>query len=362
MKRITTALIIAAALAAPMLALPTTGSAQASVGIAVSFGPPPLPYYPQPYAPGPGYIWTPGYWAYGPYGYYWVPGTWVLAPAIGLLWTPGWWGWDSGFYRWHHGYWGPHVGYYGGIDYGYGYPGEGYEGGYWRGRDFYYNRAVNRVDPDYIHHTYERHVFERADHDRVSYHGGDGGTRIMETAEQRNFARERHTSVTAAQLQHERLALDNPAQRFSTNRGRPEIAATSHPGRFSGTGVVRINKQRNTYIYRPVVEKPARQRPGNRNARPAQRPPEVRPNAASPPQRPPLQHNVPRTLQEQNNFRNQNRAVERQKQRETPVPQAEYQRARPPESRGGRHPEPQESKRPPRHPKNDEGRPPPQHQ
>ena len=28
--------------------------------------------------PGPGYIWTPGYWAYDPAdGYYWVPGTWV---------------------------------------------------------------------------------------------------------------------------------------------------------------------------------------------------------------------------------------------------------------------------------------------
>jgi WXXGXW repeat (2 copies) len=47
----------------------------------------------QPEIPAPGYIWTPGYWAYGTDGYYWVPGTWVQPPAVGLLWTPGYWGW-----------------------------------------------------------------------------------------------------------------------------------------------------------------------------------------------------------------------------------------------------------------------------
>ena len=30
--------------------------------------------------PGSGYLWTPGYWAYGPEGYFWVPGTWVQPP------------------------------------------------------------------------------------------------------------------------------------------------------------------------------------------------------------------------------------------------------------------------------------------
>ena len=35
--------------------------------------PPPLPDYEQPQAPGDGYMWTPGYWAYGQDGYYWVP-------------------------------------------------------------------------------------------------------------------------------------------------------------------------------------------------------------------------------------------------------------------------------------------------
>ncbi len=51
--------------------------------------PPPLPDYEQPPPPGDGYIWTPGYWTWGPAGYYWVPGAWVEAPYVGALWTPG---------------------------------------------------------------------------------------------------------------------------------------------------------------------------------------------------------------------------------------------------------------------------------
>jgi len=81
--------------------------------------PPPLPDYDQPPAPDPDYLWTPGYWAWGPGGYYWVPGAWVAAPYVGALWTPGYWGFAGGYYRFHHGYWGLHIGFYGGIDYGF---------------------------------------------------------------------------------------------------------------------------------------------------------------------------------------------------------------------------------------------------
>jgi hypothetical protein len=94
-------------------ALPSPAQAQIAVGVSIRIGPPALPVYPQPICPGPSYIWTPGYWAYGPAGYYWVPGTWVMAPAVGLLWTPGYWGWRGRFYVWYAGYWGPHVGFYG---------------------------------------------------------------------------------------------------------------------------------------------------------------------------------------------------------------------------------------------------------
>jgi hypothetical protein len=51
--------------------------------ICISNASPPaeLPFYEQPPIPEPGYMWTPGYWAGGPYGYFWVPGTWVQPPA-----------------------------------------------------------------------------------------------------------------------------------------------------------------------------------------------------------------------------------------------------------------------------------------
>src|SRR5215472_1665824 len=109
----------------------STSQAASSFFVSVNFAPPPIPVYAQPICPGPGFVWVPGYWAFGPDGYYWVPGYWVLPPFIGALWTPGYWGWGNGLYVWHAGYWGLHVGFYGGINYGFGYFGVGYQGGYW---------------------------------------------------------------------------------------------------------------------------------------------------------------------------------------------------------------------------------------
>ena len=68
-------------------------------------------------------MWTPGYWAYSDDtgDYYWVPGAWVPAPYGGALWTPPYWGWYDGHLRFNEGYWGAHVGYYGGVNYGFGF-------------------------------------------------------------------------------------------------------------------------------------------------------------------------------------------------------------------------------------------------
>jgi hypothetical protein len=134
------AVVIAGAL---LLAAPT--AANAAVFVGVGFAPPAIPVYAQPVAPGYGYIWTPGYWAYGPDGYYWVDGAWVYPPYVGGLWTPGYWGWGGGGYFWHPGYWGRSVGYYGGINYGFGYFGVGFWGGYWHGGRFFYNGAYNHL-------------------------------------------------------------------------------------------------------------------------------------------------------------------------------------------------------------------------
>src|SRR5450631_2656945 len=107
---------------------PSSVSAQVSVGISISarIAPPPLVVYEQPPCPFDGYLWSPGYWAYGDGGYFWVPGVWVRPPQIGYLWTPPYWAFSDGFYVYHGGYWGSHVGFYGGVNYGYGYGGSGF--------------------------------------------------------------------------------------------------------------------------------------------------------------------------------------------------------------------------------------------
>ncbi len=207
-------------------------STSASVFVSVSFAPPPIPVYEQPLCPGLGYIWVPGYWAYGPYGYYWVPGTWVLAPFIGALWTPGYWGWSGTVYVWHPGYWGRHVGFYGGIDYGYGYFGIGYSGGYWNHGALYYNAAVSHVDVTRVRYTYRSSVPHGARLSRVSYNGDPGGTSARPTSADRIAAHETHRPPTPVQVQHERLASRDRSLFASVNHGSPPLAATPRPGAF----------------------------------------------------------------------------------------------------------------------------------
>ncbi len=207
------------------------------VGISVSFGPPALPIYAQPICPADGYLWMPGYWAYYfPYGYYWVPGTWVQPPQVGLLWTPGYWGWGGSNFVFYQGYWGPQVGYYGGINYGYGYGGVGYEGGRWENGYFAYNTYVNHVNAAVIHNTYSNTV-TRASENHISYNGGEGGIQARPTPEQESYANERHIGPVTAQTQHIEEARNNPDLRASVNQGKPPIAATAKPGEFK-TGVV----------------------------------------------------------------------------------------------------------------------------
>jgi len=206
-------------------------SSFAGVFVSVTIAPPVLPVYTQPPCPGDGYIWTPGYWAYGPEGYYWVPGTWATPPAVGLLWTPGYWGWGSGVYVWHAGYWGPHIGFYGGVNYGFGYFGNGYEGGYWRDRHFYYNRSVNNVHITNVH-IYNKTVINNVTVNRVSYNGGRGGIGARPTHDQERAEREHHFEMTERQHDHEHLASGNRAFLASENHGRPTIAATPRPGEF----------------------------------------------------------------------------------------------------------------------------------
>src|ERR1700730_13834282 len=127
--------------AAMMLSLSTVSFGQVVVGISVRVAPPALPVYTQPAGPGPGYMWTPGYWGYA-----------------------------DGNYGWHRGYWGPHIGFYGGVNYGFGYGGSGFGGGEWRGGSFYYNRSVTNVTN--VTTVYNKTVI--VNENTVAFNVGDG--------------------------------------------------------------------------------------------------------------------------------------------------------------------------------------------
>jgi hypothetical protein len=225
----------AATLAFGILAVAAASYAQIGVGISVRIAPPELPVYEQPVCPRDGYLWAPGYWGYADDDYYWVPGTWVEPPEVGFFWTPGYWGWGGDAYLFHEGYWGPTVGFYGGINYGFGYFGRGYEGGRWDGGHFFYNRAVNNVNVTIIHNTYNtRVVEENRSVTRVSFNGGNGGIEARATAQEEAAARERHVGPVAAQTQHVEAARANPQLRNSYNHGKPAITATPRAGDFTG--------------------------------------------------------------------------------------------------------------------------------
>jgi len=233
--RILRSSVFLAALALAPLTLPLPASA--ALFVSVQIAPPALPVYTQPPLPAPGYLWTPGYWAYADAGYYWVPGTWVMAPQPGLLWTPAYWGWSDGAYVFHSGYWGPHVGFYGGINYGFGYGGVGYLGGRWEGGQFSYNRAVNNVHISNVHNVYNQPVPQGAVN-RVSFNGGAGGIAARPTAAEEAVEHEHHVDPTPLQAHHQEAAAANRAQFASVNHGQPAVGASPRPGVMAGRGVV----------------------------------------------------------------------------------------------------------------------------
>jgi hypothetical protein len=269
-------------IASMTLAAPSAPAVELILSIGIA--PPPLPIYEQPICPGDGYIWTPGYWAYTDEGYFWVPGTWVLIPEPGLLWTPGYWGWADGLFVFNEGYWGPQVGFYGDINYGFGYVGIGYEGGYWRNGAFFYNRAVNNVSN--ITNVYNKTVVNNITVNNVSYNGGAGGIMARPTPQEQAAAQGRHIPPTPVQVAQVQAASSNHRLYESVNHGKPAIAATTRPSQFSGGGMVAAGAAAPSY--KPVAARSASTPSGGHNAMPANRSAgaAVHPNELPPIERP----------------------------------------------------------------------------
>jgi hypothetical protein len=199
-------------------------------GIEAQQPPPALPEYTQPECPQPNYLWTPGYWHYASAGYYWVPGVWVAPPYVGALWTPGYWGYSGGFYRFRQGYWGAHIGFYGGVSYGFGYNGAGFFGGYWNRGNFTYNRTVTNINTTIITNTYTHNVVNIYNNNtHVSYNGGSGGLQVRPTQAQIVVLREPHIAPLPQQIEHRQQAAQNHAQYYSANGGHPAVLAAPRP-------------------------------------------------------------------------------------------------------------------------------------
>jgi len=129
---------------------------------------------------------------------------------------------------------GAHIGFYGGVSYGFGYSGVGFAGGEWRGRSFYYNRSVTNITN--VTTVYSKTVIVNENH--VAFNGGEGGVAARPTHEEERAEHEHHTERLAAQTRHEHMASQNKQNFASENHGRPAIAATAKPGEFKGKGVV----------------------------------------------------------------------------------------------------------------------------
>ncbi len=91
--------IMAFTLAAPV------AHAQVTFGIRLGQPPPPLRYEARPHAPGPGYVWSEGYWEPFQGRYRWDQGYWNRPPFEGAFYVhPHWDHYPDGWHM-HEGYW-----------------------------------------------------------------------------------------------------------------------------------------------------------------------------------------------------------------------------------------------------------------
>jgi len=342
-------------------------SAQVSVGISVRIGPPELPVYVQPPCPVDGYLWQPGYWAYDDGdGYYWVPGVWLAPPDPGVYWTPPYWGYDGGVYLFHTGYWGPHVGFYGGIDYGYGYTGYGFVGGQWSGNRFRYNTAVMRVNRTVVRNTYiDRTVIRNTTVNNRRSFNGPGGVTARPRPQDEVAMRERHIQPTRQQISHQQAASRDRNQHVAVNHGRPVAAAMNKVdgrpfdprGRVatrSSLGRAGASRSTATPVGRPAnTQRPANNSPARQTRERTERPQQGGQQTRSP---------QPQRMQQREQRQPREQAPQRAQQRQQPQPQQEarpQQQRQEPRPQQQQRPQPQQQQRPQpqQQPHNNPGRP-----
>lgn len=74
-------------------------------GAFVTYGPPPPRYGVIGVAPGPGYIWTDGFWDLRGGHWFWVQGRWMRPPRRGAAYVRPEWHREGNRWNFRHGYW-----------------------------------------------------------------------------------------------------------------------------------------------------------------------------------------------------------------------------------------------------------------
>ncbi len=182
--------------------------------------------------------------------------------VVGVYWTPGYWAFAGGGWIWSPGFWGPSVGFYGGINYGFGFFGVGFVGGVWAGNTFAFNTAVTNVNTRIVRNVYfnrvivrhgtivaggrvvgggtrvrsgtivgrgtvDRHGTIRGS--RVAFDGGHGGISARPTAAQRTIANGKRLGSTSVQRGHVAAAAQNRNNLLAFNHGKPPVTTTRTP-------------------------------------------------------------------------------------------------------------------------------------
>ena len=125
---------------------------------------------------------------------------------------------------------------YGGIDYGYGYSGDGYQGGRWENGAFLYNHSVNNLGSLAIANVHDQAVTADNNDVRVSFNGGRRGTAARPTQYQQAQASAEHVGATAEQQKHFEFASMDRSLYSKLNNGEPGVTATPCAGVLRRSG------------------------------------------------------------------------------------------------------------------------------
>jgi len=135
------------------------------------------------------------------------------------------------------------VGYYGGLNYGHGYTGTGYQGGRWDHVVFFYNRAASNARVQVVHNRlYNSRLVNYASRGQVSFNGGPAGSSARPSLTERHLQATEHAAPRDEQLRHEHQALTTPTQRANGPHGQPQVAATPRPSEYSAAGVQALRR------------------------------------------------------------------------------------------------------------------------